>query len=160
MVDVTTINPGTVFAWFMLGMVLRRIALIVVFSIGLRGNPIQPGSRAPEDYPKGNKPSPNAPPPIPFTLDMRANKVITNDSENDTYFLILLLATAVFTDTVAHNTTRTIVYGVIYLVIRIVYAFAYIIGLQPWRTIIFTMGLACMLAINLDLVITLSRRPN
>ncbi len=58
------------------------------------------------------------------------------------------------------NTTRTIVYGVIYLVIRIIYAFMYILGLQPWRTMIFTMGLACTLAISLDLVITMSRRPN
>jgi uncharacterized MAPEG superfamily protein len=91
---------------------------------------------------------------------VRANKVITNDAENDTYFLILLLATAVFTDTLTGNTTRTIVYGVIYLVIRIIYAFMYILRLQPWRTMIFTMGLACTLAISLDLVITMSRRPN
>ncbi len=160
MVSVRTINPGTVFAWFMLAMVLRRIALIVVFNIGLRSHPFRPGTRAPEDNPNRNKPSPNSPPTVPFTIDVRANKVITNDAENDTYFLILLLATAVFTDTLTGNTTRTIVYGVIYLVIRIIYAFMYILGLQPWRTMIFTMGLACTLAISLDLVITMSRRPN
>jgi glutathione S-transferase len=161
MVDVTTINPGTVFAWFMLGMVLRRAILILVFNIGIRGHPFQPGSRVPEDDPNKNKPtSKNAPQPIEYTLDMRVNKVITNDAENDTYFLILLLATAVFTDTLSGNTTRTIVYGVIYLVIRIIYAFMYIMGLQPWRTIVFAMGITCTVACNLDLVISMSRRSN
>jgi uncharacterized MAPEG superfamily protein len=91
---------------------------------------------------------------------MRVNKVLTNDTENDTYFLILLLATAVFTDTLSGNTTRTIVYGVIYLVIRIIYAFMYILGLQPWRTICFAMGLTCTVACNLDLIISMSRRSN
>ncbi|CAF4231514.1 unnamed protein product, partial [Adineta steineri] len=36
MVDVTTIQPGTVFAWFMLFMVLRRIVLLVVAGIAGR----------------------------------------------------------------------------------------------------------------------------
>ncbi len=58
------------------------------------------------------------------------------------------------------NTTRTIVYGVIYLVIRIIYAFMYILGLQPWRTIVFALGMTCTLACNLDLVISMSRRSN
>jgi uncharacterized MAPEG superfamily protein len=160
MVDVTTINPGTVFAWFMLGMVLRRAVLIVIFNIGINGHPFQPGSRVPEDDPNRKKQTPTSPPPVQFTLDMRVNKVITNDAENDTYFLILLLATAVFTDTLSGNTTRTIVYGVIYLVIRIIYAFMYIIGLQPWRTICFAMGLTCTVACNLDLIISMSRRSN
>jgi len=163
MVDVTTINPGTVFAWFMLGMVLRRAVLIAIFNIGINGQPFRPGSRVPEDDPNRNKQttiSTNAPAPIQFTLDMRVNKVITNDAENDTYFLILLLATAVFTDSLSGNATRTIVYGVIYLVIRICYAIIYIIGLQPWRTIVFAMGITCTVACNLDLVISMSRRSN
>ncbi len=125
------------------------------------GIALQSGSRVPEDGPKRNRPaSVDASQPVEYTLDMRANKVITNDAENDTYFLILLLATAVFTDTLTGNTARTIVYGVIYLVIRIVYAFMYILGLQPWRTIVFAMGLTCTLACNLDLVISMSRRSN
>ena len=95
-----------------------------------------------------------------FTLDMRVNKAITNDSENDAYFLALLLATAVFSDAVSGNVTRTIVYGVIYLFIRICYAAAYLAGLQPWRTILFAAGLTCTIACNLDLVITLSGRSN
>jgi hypothetical protein len=82
MVDITTINPGTVFAWFMLGMVLRRAVLIIVFNIGIRGHPFQPGSRVPEDSPNRNKPtSTNArSSPVEYTLDMRVNKVITNQS--------------------------------------------------------------------------------
>jgi hypothetical protein len=88
MIDVTTINPGTIFAWFMLEMVLRRAILILVFNIGIRGHTFQPSSRVPEDDPNKNKPtSTNAPQPIEYTLDMRVNKVITNDAENDTYFL-------------------------------------------------------------------------
>jgi len=161
MVDVTPINPGTVFAWFMLGMVLRRAILILLFNIGIRWHPLQPGSRVPEDGPKRNKPiSVDTPRPIEYTLDMRVNKIITNDAENDTYFQILLLATAVFTDTLSGNTTRTIVYGVIYLFIRIIYAIMYILGLQPWRTIVFAMGMTCTIACNLDLVISMSRRSN
>ena len=162
MVDVTTINPGTVFAWFMLGMLLRRGVLILLFNIGIRKHGFQPGTRVPEDNPNNRKKrrSETDPQPIEYTLNMRANKVITNDAENDTYFLILLLATAVFTDTLSGNATRTIVYGVIYLVIRIVYAFMYILELQPWRTILFVMGIVCTVACNLDLVITMSRRSN
>jgi len=91
---------------------------------------------------------------------MRVNKLIANDAENDTYFLILLLATAVFIDTLSGNITRTIVYGVIYLVIRIIYAFMYIMGLQSWRTICFAMGITCTIACSLDLVISMSQRSN
>jgi hypothetical protein len=46
------------------------------------------------------------------------------------------------------------------LFISLFESFMYILGLQRWRTMIFTMGLACTLAISLDLVITMSRRPN
>jgi uncharacterized MAPEG superfamily protein len=86
--------------------------------------------------------------------------VIHNDAENDTYFLILLLATAAFSDSVNGDCVRTIVYGAIYLFSRIFYAVAYIMALQPWRTIGFYFGFACTLACNLDLVITMSRRSN
>ena len=163
MVDVTTINPGTVFAWFMLGMLLRRAVLIAIFNVSIRGKPLQPGARVPEDNPKRKErvqSSTTEPPPIEFTTDMRVNKTITNDSENDTYFLILLLATAIYSDGGSGTAVRTIVYGVIYLFIRICYAAIYIIGLQPWRTILFASGLTCTIACNLDLVITMSRRSN
>ena len=91
-----------------------------------------------------------------FNVDVRVNKTIGNDSENDTYFLILLLATAIISDGQNDNCTRTIVYGVIYFYFRIFYALTYIAALQPWRTVVFYGGLAC----NFDLVITMSRRAN
>ena len=163
MVDVNTINPGSVFAWFMLAMLVRRGVLIALFNVGIRGHPLPPGSRVPEDNPRRRErteASSEGPAPIDFTLDMRVNKTITNDSENDAYFLILLLATAAFSDSVSGNATRTIVYSVIYLFIRICYAVVYLVGLQPWRTILFASGLSCTIACNLDLVITLSRRSN
>ena len=163
MVDVTTINPATVFAWFMLGMLLRRFVLIAIFNVSIRGRPLRPGTRVPEDAARSKRRVDDVTPetqPIEFSTDERVNKTITNDSENDTYFLILLLATAVFSDTATGSATRTIVYGVIYLVVRVMYAVAYLRGLQPWRTILFAMGLTCTAACNLDLIITLSRRAN
>ena len=148
----------------MLGVVLRRTVLIVIFNIARREKPFQPGTRVPEDNSRQKKTeecSATEPPPIEFTTDMRVNKTITNNAENDTYFLILLLATAVFSDAASGNTTRTIVDGVSHLYIRIFYDVAYIRALQPWRTILFCMGLSCTAACNiLDLVITMSRRSN
>ncbi|CAF0856824.1 unnamed protein product [Adineta steineri] len=163
MVDVTTIQPGTVFAWFMLFMVLRRIVLLVVAGIAGRGKPLPPG-RVPEDYRSRGKPvettTTAASNPADFPPNVRVNRTIGNDTENDTYFLILLLATAVFSDSANGNVIRTIVYATIYLFARICFAITYIIGLQPWRSLCFGLGLACTLACSLDLVITMSRRSN
>jgi uncharacterized MAPEG superfamily protein len=164
MVDVTTIQSGTVFAWFMLVMVVRRFVMLVVAGIARRGKPL-PLDRVPEDrkLAGGQMGSQTETPGhIEFTKDVRVNKTIGNDTENDTYFLILLLATAVFSDTTSGNgnVIRTIVYGSIYLFARICYAVAYIMGLQPYRSICFAVGLACTLACSLDLVITMSRRSN
>lgn len=163
MVSVDTIQARTVFAWFMLILVLRRVVLITILAISGRGRPL-PAGRVPEDRVlKGGRvagPVIDGTPIVAVTTDVRANKVIGNDAENDTYFLILLLATAVFSDRVNGDCVRTIVYGCIYLFIRIFYAIAYILGLQPWRTILFFLGICCTIACNLDLVITMSRRIN
>jgi uncharacterized MAPEG superfamily protein len=99
---------------------------------------------------------------IEFTKDVRVNKTIGNDTENDPYFLILLLATAVFSDTASGNgnVTRTIVYATFYLFARIFYAVAYIMAWQPWRSILYALGMACTIACSLDLMITMSRRSN
>jgi uncharacterized MAPEG superfamily protein len=75
-------------------------------------------------------------------------------------FLILLLATAVFSDSANGNCVRTIVYGAIYLFVRILYAVVYLMGLQPWRTLVFMLGFLCTAACNLDLIITMSGRSN
>ena len=163
MVDVNSIQSGTVFAWFMLIMVVRRVAMLVVAGFARRGKPFLPGSRVPEDSKLRGGQVDVSPVGIDhneFAKDVRVNKTINNDSENDTYFLILILATAAFSDSVSRNATRTIVYGAIYLFARLFYAVAYIMALQPWRSLLFALGLACTLACSLDLVITMSRRSN
>jgi uncharacterized MAPEG superfamily protein len=164
MVDVKSIQSGTVFAWFMLVMVTRRIVILVIAGVAGRHKPFLAGSRPPEDKMLKNK---DVDPwiitgitQLEFTKDVRANRIIGNDSENDTYFLVLLLATAVFSDDVSGSSTRTIVYGIVYLFARILYAVAYIMALQPWRTLAYSLGLLCTLVCNLDLVITMSMRSN
>jgi uncharacterized MAPEG superfamily protein len=163
MVSVNTIQSGTVFAWFMLLMVLRRIIMLIIAGISGYNKPFPP-DRVPEDkiLKRGRVASTTSDAVhADFNASVRVNKTIGNDTENDTYFLILLLSTAAFSDASGNgNCIRTIVYGTIYLYFRIIYGLAYIMGLQPWRSIIFYCGLACTLACNLDLVITLSRRPN
>lgn len=163
MVLITTIQSYTVFAWFMLLMVLRRVVLTILAIIVGYHRPFVPGSRVPEDRmlkPKDLQANFNDVAQTSFTKDVRINKVFHNDSKNDLHFFILLLATAVAATDVADPSTRTIVYGVIYFVTRVFYAIAYVFGWQPWRTIALTIGLLCTLAISLDLVITMSLRSN
>lgn len=165
MVSVNTIQAITVFAWFMLIMIIRRIIMFIIAGIVARNKPL-PLDRAPEDriLARGrieptaiaNAVNING----DFNKIVRVNKVITNDTENDTYFLILLLATATFSDIANGNCIRTIVYSTIYLFFRILYAIAYIMALQPMRTIVFYISFACILACNIDLVITMSRQKN
>ena len=163
MVNVNSIQSGTVFAWFMLVMVIRRIVILFVAAVSAHDKPFPAGSRVPEDKILKSK---NVHPwmfettQTEFTKDVRANKIFGNDSENDTYFLILLLATAVFSDNVSGSSTRTIVYSTVYLFARIFYAIAYIIALQPWRTLAYYLGFFCTLACSLDLVLTMSMRSN
>jgi uncharacterized MAPEG superfamily protein len=163
MATVKTIQSGTVFAWFMLFMVLRRVVMLAVAIVARRGKPFPPGSRVPEDNKlrgRNVEVTTTTSDQNEFTKDVRVNKTINNDSENDTYFLILLLATAFFSDGGSGRSTKTIIYGLIYLVARTCYAIAYIMALQPWRTIIFAVGAAVTLACSLDLVITMSLRHN
>ncbi|CAF0897321.1 unnamed protein product [Adineta steineri] len=161
MVTVNTIQAGTVFAWFMLVVILRRIVMLGVSMAARRGKPFPPGTRPPEDNKLIGQPTTTTT-QHDFPRDVRVNRTINNDTENDPYFIILLLATAIFSDTAVspRNCTRTIVYGILYLFIRIVYAVAYIMALQPWRSIMFGLGLVLTLACSLDLVITMSGRPN
>ncbi|CAF0868717.1 unnamed protein product [Rotaria sp. Silwood1] len=104
MVSVNTIQSGTVFAWFMFMMIMQRIVMLVVAGIAGRGRSFSPGSRVPEDkiLKRGQvDTSTTENTHIEFTKDVRVNKTISNDTENDMYFLILLLATAIFSDTKA-----------------------------------------------------------
>ena len=147
-------------------MIIRRVVLIVALALVQRGKPFRANTRVPEDNrlpdSKVEAESEAGDPTKLFTKDVRVNKVINNDSENDTYFLILLLATAVFSDTSSGNgnVVRTIVYGSIYLFARILYAIAYIFAFQPWRSIFYAIGLFNTLSCSLDLVITMSSRSN
>jgi hypothetical protein len=88
MVSVNTIQAGTVFAWFMLILLIRRIILITILAVVGSKQPLPP-SRVPEDKIFRNRtvaaPTTDAT-RIVYTADVRANKIITNDSENDTYF--------------------------------------------------------------------------
>ncbi|CAF1160440.1 unnamed protein product [Rotaria sp. Silwood1] len=60
--------------------------------------PPQPGSRPPEDIRmmSNNKISAESTSPDKFDRAARINGAISNDSENDAYFLILYLGTAIF----------------------------------------------------------------
>ncbi|CAF1548064.1 unnamed protein product, partial [Rotaria sordida] len=63
--------------------------------------PFQSSVRLPEDDIRKNKQKQNPTESTPQRVvdrDVRINGVITNDAENDTYFLVLLLATALFSD--------------------------------------------------------------
>lgn len=165
MVNVTSIQPSTVFAWFMFLMVLRRVVLLIVAMILGYRKPLIAGSHPPEDrlFKRGQvEPSSSSiATPLEFSKDVRINKIIHNDAENDIYFLILYLATAVYSDAaLSRDCTRTVIYGTIYLFFRLCYTVAYIFALQPWRTLCFYCGLACTFAISLDLLITMSRQPN
>ncbi|CAF0743381.1 unnamed protein product [Adineta steineri] len=163
MVSTTTIQPATVFAWFMLMINLRRVVLLIIATIIGRNKPFPSGSRVPEDKILRKcqvEPMTTGINHTAFTKDIRIYKTISNDAENDVYFIIILLATALYIDTVSGDCTRTIIYGAIYLFFRILYAIAYIMALQPFRSIAFFLSLACTLTCNLDLVITISRRSN
>ncbi|CAF0747666.1 unnamed protein product [Adineta steineri] len=162
MVSIKTIQADTVFAWFMLVVILQRIVMLAVAMSTRRGKPFPPGSRPPEDNKligKQTTVTTDTSSPIEFTKDVRATKTINNDTENDPYSFILLLATAI-SDSASQNCTRTIVYSILYLIIRIVYAVTYIMVLQPWRSIMFAFGLPLTVACSLDLIITMSLQPN
>lgn len=140
MVDIYSIRVGTVFAWFMLILMIRRITLVVMLVIiGMK---------------KGSAKSNND------DVIERINGCLTNDSENDTYFLILYLGTAIYSYSLNPDLVRMIVYGSIYLFARIMHSTMYVAGIQPARTLCYLVGLLCTFAMNLDLVILMSRASN
>jgi hypothetical protein len=61
---------------------------------------------------------------------------MNNDIENGTSFLILLLATVVFSDDVSGYTNNCLWYGLV----------AYFLVLQSWRTLAFFVDLLCTIA--------------
>jgi len=90
-----------------------------------------------------------------WSISARVNKVFYNDSENDPYFLIIYLGGSIwFPSNVAQ---RLIIYGCLYLTGRIMHNICYIKGIQPWRSIGWTLGLGTTLAMNIDLIIRTSQ---
>lgn len=163
MVSVDTILSYTVFAWFMLAMVVRRIILLTFAAINGRYRPTLDLTQVPEDNimkPKDLRTPIQEIGSVVYNKELRTNRVIGDDTENDIYFLILLLATAIVSDNVSDPCTRTIVYGVIYLIARTMFTLCYILALQPWRTMFSIITHACTLACSIDLVITMSTKPN
>ncbi|CAM4784481.1 unnamed protein product [Rotaria magnacalcarata] len=95
MTDIYSIKPGTVFAWFMLVLVIRRIVLVVMLiasgivkSSGAASQPVEVARNG--NSGKGSKELASS---DKADLPTLINNAITNDSENDTYFLILYLGT-------------------------------------------------------------------
>eukprot|EP01117_Protostelium_nocturnum_P010699 TRINITY_DN3852_c0_g3_i4.p1 TRINITY_DN3852_c0_g3~~TRINITY_DN3852_c0_g3_i4.p1 ORF type:complete len:163 (+),score=50.84 TRINITY_DN3852_c0_g3_i4:75-563(+) len=141
----------TVFAWFMLFLVLRRIG-ILVFS-GLKGDRSQPNDRPPEDtkimpeeagaaLSRGQE---------TWTAQKRAGRTMDNDTENDILFVPLLLALAF--SPIPATTRRIICYAAVYAFSRFVYAVSYLGGFQPWRSVMFSLTLLTTLVLALDLSI-------
>lgn len=154
MVDIYTIKPGTVFAWCMLVLVVRRIVLVMMLIVSKQMQKSDSGKGPVEDARKKNNGDDSSDTP---TL---VNGCIRNDSENDTYFVILYLGTSIFSYSVNADIVRLIVYGGIYVLARILHSIMFILELQPWRTLSYVVGMLCTFAMSLDLVITMSRTSN
>ncbi len=83
--------------------VIRRIVMVFITTIATCYRPFLSGSHPPEDKMLKNKdiePRMDGTTQIEFTKDVPVNKIIGNDSENDTYFLTLLSATVIRSDDV------------------------------------------------------------
>lgn len=163
MVSVNTILSYTVFSWFMLLMIVRRIVLVSFAAINSRYRASPDITKVPEDMimkPKELQTPIQSIGSVVYSKELRSNLVITDDAENDPYFLLVLLATAIVSDNVSDPCTRTIVYGTVYFAARFSYTVCYVLGFQPWRTLCYVAGLMCTFACSLDLVVTMSSKSN
>jgi hypothetical protein len=80
---------GLYIPWFMLVMVLRRLVMLGVAAVSRGRKPFLLGTRVPEDNKlRGRQVDTPAvvPDRIEFTKDVRVNKTIGNNSENDPYW--------------------------------------------------------------------------
>lgn len=157
MVDIYTIKPGTVFAWLMLVLVVRRLVAVVLLIVSKQMQQSKSGSQQPVESRNSTNDGKQT---GSGDLPTRINGIISNDSENDTYFLILYLGTSIFSYSVNADIVRLIVYGSIYLAARISHFTMYALGYQPPRTMSYLVGLLCTFAMSLDLTITMSRSSN
>jgi hypothetical protein len=94
--------------------------MVFIPTIEISYRPFLSGSHPPDDEMLKNKdiePWMDGSIQIEFNKDVHVNKIIDNDSDNDTYFLTLLLATVIHSDDVPDSSSRrTIVFGVVYLI--------------------------------------------
>ena len=79
----------------------------------------------------------------------RAAKAWMNDLENIPIFLILALTYAI----AGLSSTAFIVYCVVFTVARILHTIFYLSAVQPWRTIVYTVGALTSLALMIHLFV-------
>ncbi len=92
----------------------------------------------------GGTESPNEAPVVD-----RAAKTWRNDLENIPIFLIL----AGIYVMAGLSTTAFAIYCVVFVLMRIVHTYTFIKGLQPWRTVSFTVGVLAMFAMMIHILI-------
>jgi len=109
--------------------VIRRIVMVFIPTIETCYRPFLSGSQPPDKEMLKNKdiePWMDGSIQIEFNKDVHINKIIGNDSDNDTYFLTLLLATVIYSDDLPNSSsTRKIVYAVAYIMRRITLYFSF-----------------------------------
>ncbi|HVA81104.1 MAG TPA: MAPEG family protein [Candidatus Binataceae bacterium] len=79
----------------------------------------------------------------------RASKAWRNDLENIPIFLIL----AGIYVMAGLSTTAFAFYCVIFVLMRIVHTYTFIKGIQPWRTVSFTIGVLAMFAMMIHILV-------
>ena len=89
-------------------------------------------------------------PPVPDEVPLvkRAAMCWRNDLENIPIFLFLGLIYV----TLGLSPEGAHVYFTIFIVARILHTFAYLNGLQPWRTIFFTIGMIVCVALSIQIL--------
>jgi glutathione S-transferase len=80
----------------------------------------------------------------------RASAVWRNDVENIAFFLILA---GIYVMAAGLSSAAFEIYCVVFVIARIFHSIFYLNGVQPWRTIAFTIGAAATFAIMIHLLI-------
>ena len=92
----------------------------------------------------GGEVSPVEPEPV-----QRANRAWRNDLENIPIFLIL----AGIYVAAGLSATAFVIYCVLFMIVRIAHTICYLNAIQPWRTIMFTVGALTMLVMMIQLLV-------
>ena len=132
-------NMGSLVAWALLALLVKQLILIIYVSVTLDYDRV-PSNRPPEDAQfllrhksetiqneYKTKVTPE------YSIVTRGNKVYANDAENHPIFIGLLIATAVFGN--QNIKGRLFMYVISYIGARYLFAFFYIFGIQPGRSL-------------------------